>query len=109
MTLTNEECNKRVEELFDRNKNLFLAKRIEYAKFNDPLKNFEDAANMSGALPEEVLWFWCLKHIVSVKDIIFNKRLNHVTKELLEEKTGDIINYMILLNLIRDDKDKESK
>lgn len=105
-SLTNQEYTKRINELFNRNKELLLTKRNEYATDEDPLQNFKDAAEMSGKKTEEVLWYFCLKHLVSVRDIIFNKSIEKVSKQTLEEKTGDIINYMTLLNLLRDDKMK---
>ena len=43
---------------------------------------------------------YCLKHLVSLRDIVFE--IVGSDTEMLREKTGDIINYMVLLNAIND-------
>ena len=47
---------------------------------------------------------YCLKHLVSLRDIVFGKVEADTT--MIREKTGDIINYMVLLNAINDSKKK---
>lgn len=92
-----------IKATLKRSEDVLLRKREEYAPEVDPLSNFKEGAEMSGQTPEQVLFMYCLKHLVSVRDIIFNKVPSN--KELIREKTGDIINYMVLLNALQDEKE----
>jgi len=76
------------------------SKNEEYTGRNDDrLHNFKIAARMDGCSPEYVLWHMFLKHMTSVYDMV------HATEdlgiyhplELINQKLGDSINYLILL------------
>jgi len=45
--------------------------------------------------PERALWGMAKKHLVSVTDLIHGRA--EVTPERIDEKIGDMINYLILL------------
>lgn len=94
---------KSIEDTIQRCRNTLLAKNKEYAPEFDPLANFKKGAKMSGLTPEQVLFMYCAKHLVSVRDIVFGEVPSN--KEVIREKTGDIINYMMLLNALQDEKD----
>lgn len=73
-----------------------LAKKAkEYASDKSRFHNFEEAARLSGETPHKELWGFLKKHIISVQDMVNNPQ--NVTKETVEEKIGDCINYLILL------------
>ena len=74
------------------------SKAKEYAMNGDRLHNFKIAAIMSQTKPEKALWGMALKHLVSVTDII-NGNLP-ATEEFVNEKVGDLINYLILLEAV---------
>lgn len=95
--------NESIEATLKRCSDTLLKKREEYAEETDPLSNFKEGSDMSGQTPEQVLFMYCLKHLVSIRDIVFEKVPSN--KELIREKTGDIINYMVLLNAIEDEKE----
>lgn len=97
MTKT-ELYNKTINETLDRCRSLLCSKQQEYAPDADPLANFKKGAVMGNSSPEQVLWMYCLKHLVSVRDIIYGEV--PASKEVIQEKTGDIINYMVLLNCL---------
>lgn len=100
---TREETYKRsVENTIKRCTDTLIAKNREYAPENDPLANFKKGAAMTGLSPEQVLFMYCAKHLVSVRDIVFGEV--PTSRELIQEKTGDIINYMVLLNALQDEK-----
>jgi len=97
--------NQSIKDTLKRAEDTLLRKRTEYAPEEDPLSNFKEGSSVSGLTPEQVLFMYCTKHLVSIRDIIFEKV--PASKDLIREKTGDIINYMILLNAIQDEKETE--
>lgn len=70
-------------------------KELEYAQAGNRFHNFDVAAQRRGITPEKALDGMMLKHEVSVSDLINSP--NNVTQELIDEKIGDNINYLILL------------
>lgn len=76
----------------------------EYSSDTDRLHNFKIAAKLSGAIyvtPEQALFGMLRKHIVSVIDIIDDTRFDiRPSDELRDEKIGDCINYLILLEAL---------
>jgi len=73
-------------------------KAKEYAGGGDRLHNFKVAARISGKSPEEALQGMMLKHLVSVFDLIEDRLEN--TSAMVNEKIGDTINYLILLEAV---------
>ena len=71
------------------------AKGAEYSAGDDRFHNFNLAAQIWGISPEEALWGMALKHLVSVIDLVEAPEL--ATEERVDEKIGDMINYLILL------------
>ena len=98
--MNREEFNLSVNNTLKRCENTLIKKNKEYAPNDDPLNNFKEGAEMSGLSMEQVLFMYCLKHLVSLRDIVVRKVDSNT--EMLREKTGDIINYMVLLNAIND-------
>lgn len=92
--------NVSVNNTLKRCEDTLIKKNKEYAPSDDPLNNFKEGSEMSGLSMEQVLFMYCLKHLVSLRDIVFKKVDSNT--EMLREKTGDIINYMVLLNAIND-------
>lgn len=74
-------------------------KAEEYATDSDRYHNFNVAARMNDTTPEKALKGMMLKHEVSVNDLIewADTSPKKLTLELIEEKIGDNINYLILL------------
>ncbi|MBQ9160930.1 MAG: hypothetical protein IJ122_06370 [Methanobrevibacter sp.] len=98
--MNREDFDKSIEATFERCKNTLIHKSKEYTPDDDPLNNFKEGSDMSGRPMEEVLFMYCLKHLVSLRDIIFKKV--PCDSQLLQEKTGDIINYLAILNAMND-------
>lgn len=73
------------------------SKAAEYAKV-DRLYNFKRAACILNTTPQKALLGMLMKHIVSVIDLIESDELPE--RSLMEEKIGDSINYLILLEAI---------
>lgn len=79
-------------------------KSIEYAPGSDRFHNFRVAARMDDETPERSLKGMWKKHLVAVFDIIDELDYGkYPTEETIDEKIGDSINYLILLEgLLRD-------
>lgn len=75
-----------------------VIKAKEYARGDDRLHNFKRGAQMSNQTPERVLQGFLLKHQISLMDILDDiEKGNFPNPSVIDEKIGDIINYMILL------------
>jgi len=79
-------------------KQILGSKAEEYAQDNDRLHNFKVAATMNQTTPAIALWGMATKHLVSVTDLI-NGKLSP-SNEMIDEKVGDMINYLILLEAV---------
>ena len=85
-----------------------LIKGKEYRRNNDPLHNFNRGAKLSGQSREKVLWGFALKHHVSFLDMLDDMDAGKFPKiETVDEKIGDLINYLILCEASIKDKIKE--
>ncbi len=78
--------------------NLSFDKSREYSAEHEVFHNFMEGARMDGISPQECLWDYMRKHLVSVSDVVHGRIRYNPAK--LKEKTKDIILYMILLEAI---------
>ena len=86
------------------------AKGDEYARDGDRLWNFKVAARKLNCHPAEALAGMMVKHTVSVDDIIDGLANGIVPpKELVAEKIGDSINYLLLLEGLIEEERAESE
>lgn len=94
--------NERFELLLQRRIKLIIEvlskKSKEYAIDDNRLHNFFMASRRRNITPAQALDGMMLKHEVSIDDMINNRV--QVTRELVDEKIGDMINYLILLEAI---------
>ena len=77
-------------------------KRKEYAGNElrlgyDRLHNFNRSASMLSCSREKALIGMLSKHLVSILDIVDDLDIKFPSVEMIEEKIGDAINYLILL------------
>lgn len=82
----------------DKIKKVLDSKAQEYASNNDRLHNFNLAAQVNNTTPAKALWGMATKHLVSVMDLVSGN--TRPTTDLINEKIGDMINYLILLEAI---------
>lgn len=107
-----EVSDKTVDSYFDKAvlKRLELCKEIliikgkEYATDKDKFHNFNVAAILNGTTPEKALWGFATKHLVSIMDIIDDS--DKFSGQQIEDKIGDMINYLILLGIMLQNYDK---
>ena len=96
--MTSPDFNKVVEMQLERIKNVLVKKEAEYNLDADRLSVFKHGAGISEETPEQVLYGFMLKHIISVTDMINSK--GTYSEELWLEKMTDIHNYLILLQIM---------
>ena len=78
-------------------KRTLVEKGKEYRRNNDPLHNFRVAAKVQNTTEEKALWGFAAKHYVSFLDILNDIEQGRLPEqEVVDEKIGDLINYLIL-------------
>ncbi len=77
---------------------VLAGKAKEYSTDQNRLHNFETAADELGGTPAEACWGFLKKHLVSVRDLALGVR--PTTASLINEKIGDAVNYLILMEAI---------
>lgn len=92
-----EECIARCAKTLD-------IKAEEYST-DDRLHNFKAAARLQGCTPERALLGMWAKHIVSVVDIVRDIEAGKLPPEdLVHEKLTDVMNYVMLLEALIDER-----
>lgn len=95
-----ESFNKIVNERCVKIKKVLASKAKEYAT-EDRLHNFKRASVFMNKTPATVCWGFAMKHFTSVADIVDQVESGKkIEPWLIEEKIGDSINYLILLEAI---------
>lgn len=89
----NAVVDRRVEAI----RTVLQRKAAEYA-YGDRLSNFKRAAAMQAIPPEQAGWNFLVKHIVSLQDMVESRR--PYPRAQWDEKLGDAINYLILIDAI---------
>lgn len=97
-------CNKTFEKILEERINKCIttlnAKSEEYAT-SDRLHNFKVAGEVQGCTPVKALGGMMAKHTVSVYDLINDfEQGKDIPIELWNEKIGDSINYLLLLDAL---------
>jgi hypothetical protein len=95
--LTPEDFDKIVVNRLESISNTLVIKGQEYRRNDDPLHNFRIAGKIQNITEEKALLGFATKHLVSFLDIINDMEISKLPKEkVVEEKIGDLINYLIL-------------
>ena len=76
-------------------------KAAQYQRGGNRYHNFDKGAALTGQTPEQVLWGMALKHVIALDDYIRDLPERDMSQEQWEEKIGDIIIYLILLEGLR--------
>ena len=93
-----KEFTKLLNKVFDRTENILLKKRNEYAHKEDVFKSFKNGTGFSlHTEPEQVAWSYLAKHLESIQSIIRKLPNERPSEELINEKFGDAINYLIII------------
>lgn len=97
--MTNEAFEALLEERIVKIRSILGDKAKEYAGPTDRLHNFKKAALFMRGTPAEACLGFLTKHLVSVADIATGV-CHTVSAGMIDEKIGDAINYLILLEAI---------
>lgn len=99
--MTYENFEESFEARVDLCRRVLIGKNAEYARGQDKLHNFKEAAAMEGQSPEQALRGMLLKHWQSLRDLCndLDRGQFHPTA-IWDEKIGDALNYLFLLNAI---------
>ena len=95
--MNSQDFDKIVANRIEKIKSVLSSKAKEYAK-GDRLYNFKRAAEIERVTTEKALLGMWTKHIVSVLDLIEGSLA--ATEYMVNEKIGDAINYLILLEAV---------
>jgi hypothetical protein len=101
--MNRKDFEKVVENRITLIRKVLSAKGKEYASETDKdrLGNFKRGSKLLGIIPEKVLTAYKAKHDISIMDMIDDIDKGKIpSKELLQEKIGDSINYLILLEAL---------
>ena len=104
--MTIKDFNKLLESRFKKTRKTYSTKMNEYATDLDVFQSFKEGVGFSFQdTPEGVAWNYASKHFESIKNII-SKIPNEIpSHELVDEKIGDAINYLIIIEgLIKERK-----
>lgn len=94
--MNQEQFEASVRKRMDACYGILNAKAHEYALDEDRLHNFTVAGDLQGVTPRQALGGMLAKHIVSIYDMINEDKLGLM--HVWDEKLGDAINYLLLLN-----------
>ena len=103
--MTEQDFDILVQQRVQKIQGTLIEKGKEYRRGNDPLHNFNIAAAVGNTTREKALWGFALKHYVSFIDILNDIEKGTLPKEeVVDEKIGDLINYLILCEASIKDK-----
>ena len=96
-----DKFEKLCRELLDKAEDTLFRKSKEYATDEDRLANFRQPTSMLGISPAEVCLMYQMKHIASISKIAKETSQGALpTKELLQEKCQDVLNYTLIFYTI---------
>ena len=96
-----KDFNELVDRQLGRIKAVLCRKEGEYNLEEDRLGFFKRAAGLAQETPEQALFGFMLKHLVSLSDMVQSGKV--YSEALFEEKITDIENYLLLLlGLLKD-------
>jgi hypothetical protein len=101
--MTTEQFNKIVEERKKKISAILQKKSQEYARGGDRLHNFQRAAAFAMKEPTTMCWGFAMKHLTSLADLVDDVESGkgpEYDMQYVDEKIGDAINYLILLEAL---------
>ena len=104
--MTIKKFKKLLEKRFEQSRETYSRKMNEYATDLDVFQSFKEGVGFSFQdTPEGVAWNYASKHFESIKNIISKIPDEIPSHALVDEKIGDAINYLIIIEgLIKERK-----
>lgn len=97
MKLNKKDAERYLDDTINQIKETLKVKAAEYIRNNDYMHNFNRAAVKKGISREQAIDGMRLKHEISIDDMRDDLAKGTIpSKEMVNEKFGDIINYYIL-------------
>lgn len=96
--MTQDEFSKILESRIAKMRAVLDSKSREYSHGGDKLYNFKAMAGEFGGTPESNLWGLLKKQLLCVLDIVEDRL--PVNRMTIDEKIGDSINYLVLLEAL---------
>jgi hypothetical protein len=96
--MTPEQFNNVLDQRIQLTRDLLASKAEEYAPDVDRLRNFKLGGVIQGITPEKCLLGYWTKHLCSIIDMINSE--DTYPQFLWNDKIGDAINYLILLEAL---------
>lgn len=98
--------NKIIENRIEQVRATLAYKQDEYAGGRSQFHNFDTAGRILNTTREKALKGMWIKHIVSVMDLIefADTAPEKLNEKLIDEKIGDSINYLIILEAMLKDR-----
>lgn len=100
--MTHDEFKQVFERRYQQSSAVLQKKAMEYATSTERLQNFKDGALLLETTPEAYALCLMTKHLISLRDAIAVEK--PMSQEFVDEKIGDIINYLILIEAIVTEK-----
>lgn len=86
-----------IDDIMKHCHNLLIVKGKEYTRNDNSMHNFDRGVEIEGKTREEVIWGMALKHFISIQDIRSDIAEGILpTRAMLDEKYGDLINYLMI-------------
>lgn len=102
--MTQQDFNQIVTKMLDHARDTLVKKQAEYNLSDNRFDSFIHGAGITGWTPEQVLLGYWTKHLASIIEIINSKA--QFSEELVDEKIGDAINYLLLLRGLLEDQNR---
>ena len=102
--MTTTEFNKIVRTRCNLINEVLTVKAKEYSRDNNRLHNFDRASVILNTTREKALLGMAVKHLISFLDLVNDMEKEIPTTEYIDEKIGDLINYLILCEASIKDK-----
>ena len=104
------DINKVIGSRLDSVKELLKKKNKEYSYSSDYFANFDDGSDFGDCSREYALWMYLVKHLSSLKKIVLDTNDGiYADISLVEEKVGDAIAYLVLLEAMMKDREEENE
>jgi len=97
--VSKEEFERFFEERVKKCRETLIEKAKEYANDADRMKNFNTAGRMLNLKPYQVAFLYMMKHFESIYEIVMTGKT--VSPEVWDEKIGDLINYLFLIDAMK--------
>lgn len=101
--MTSQDFKLLIERRQDQSVNTLVRKNLEYGTQTDMLESFKEQAQLSlHNTPMGIGWELMVKHLYSVRRIIreYEETGKIPSQEMIDEKFGDAINYLILIEAL---------